>query len=197
MWYLLREVVFLYFSGNNALWVYLDFLKDSDAGLMTQPIGRKKNLVCVDVLGPSPFGCGEDDDEGRYPTIVYACDVVGVYMGISKVLYMVFTNELDGLTAFQSLELNKSIFEGSDALSSARETREKFHQQMLQAGGLLGCTTSTDAYFPATPMHLASSSYAASSSRVVGEDKECEEEDVEEKGGDEEGEYEEDDEERE
>ena len=32
LWYLLTEVVFLDCSGNSALWMYLDFLKDWDAG---------------------------------------------------------------------------------------------------------------------------------------------------------------------
>ncbi|KAE8807365.1 Serine/threonine-protein phosphatase 7 long form-like protein [Hordeum vulgare] len=44
---------------------------------------------------------GEDDDEARFPTIAYAWDVVGVYTGTSKVLYKVFTYELDGLAAFK------------------------------------------------------------------------------------------------
>ena len=32
LWYLLTEVVFPDCSGNSALWMYLDFLKDWDAG---------------------------------------------------------------------------------------------------------------------------------------------------------------------
>ncbi|KAI5007746.1 hypothetical protein ZWY2020_008794 [Hordeum vulgare] len=106
-----------------------------------------------------------------------------------------------------SSELNKSIFEVSDALSCVPQTRESekrlrgivknFVNKCRKLVGLLGCATSTDAYAPAAPMHLASSSHAASSSRVVGEDEEeYKEEDNEEEGGEEEGEDEEDDEER-
>ena len=32
LWYILTEVVFPDYSGNSALWMYLDFLKDWDAG---------------------------------------------------------------------------------------------------------------------------------------------------------------------
>ena len=32
LWYILTEVVFPDCSGNSALWMYLDFLKDWDAG---------------------------------------------------------------------------------------------------------------------------------------------------------------------
>ncbi|XBH54551.1 hypothetical protein VPH35_076836 [Triticum aestivum] len=46
LWYILTEVVFPDCSGNSALWMYLDFLKDWDAGYSW---GRRTRL-------PIPFG---------------------------------------------------------------------------------------------------------------------------------------------
>ena len=47
LWYILTEVVFPNYSGNSALWMYLDFLKDWDAGYSWR--GRRTRL-------PIPFG---------------------------------------------------------------------------------------------------------------------------------------------
>ena len=44
---------------------------------------------------------GGDDEDDQNPTVAYAWDVVRVYTGESKVLYKVFSNELDALTPFQ------------------------------------------------------------------------------------------------
>ncbi|KAI5011931.1 hypothetical protein ZWY2020_024065 [Hordeum vulgare] len=86
-----------------------------------------------------------------------------------------------------SSELNKSIFDGSDALSSApgyRDTEKKsrgtvknFINKCRKLVGLLGCASSANAYDPGGPMpSLASSSHVASSSRTVEEDDEEEDE---------------------
>ncbi|KAI4986173.1 hypothetical protein ZWY2020_018803 [Hordeum vulgare] len=100
------------------------------------------------------------------------------------------------LTNIRSSEVNKSIFEGSHALSSIpgtrvsekklRETVKKFVNKCRKLVGLLGCARSAHAYALASPLRsLSSLSHATSSSRVV-----------EEEDNEEEGEDEEDDEER-
>ena len=44
-WYLLTDVVFLDYSGNSALWMYLNFLKDWDAGYSWGPLGSPTYTV--------------------------------------------------------------------------------------------------------------------------------------------------------
>lgn len=69
------------------------------------PVGRPEKLV------QHPWtDSGEDGDEARYSTVVYASDVVGVYTGTFKAMYKVFTNELDALTTFEVYKLDYESF---------------------------------------------------------------------------------------
>nr|XP_020191843.1 protein MAIN-LIKE 1-like [Aegilops tauschii subsp. strangulata] len=100
LWYLLTEVVFLDCSGNSALWMYLDFLKDRDARYSWGAAGLAYLYPLLDDATQRAEVTSDDEDD-RNPTIAYTWDVVHVYTGESKALYKVFSNELDALTPFQ------------------------------------------------------------------------------------------------
>lgn len=114
-----------------------------------------------------------------------------------------------------SFELNRSIFEGSNALvhapgtaesdSALREMTKKFMMRCRKLVGMLGCASSVDVHAPGPSTHAtrhivassshagtASSSHAASSSHHIEEPEEDEEEeDVEQADGSDEGDEEE------
>nr|XP_020197435.1 uncharacterized protein LOC109783247 [Aegilops tauschii subsp. strangulata] len=109
-------------------------------------------------------------------------------------------------------ELNRNIFDGSNALSSdpetvegdnkLREATKKIINRCRKLAGMLGCAASVDVHVPppggstralASSSHTSegSSSHAASPSRLVNDTEEEEEVDEEEGGDDEEGDEEE------
>ncbi|KAE8809639.1 Serine/threonine-protein phosphatase 7 long form-like protein [Hordeum vulgare] len=69
LWYLLTEVVFPDYSGNNVLWMYLDFLKDWDEGYnwgsagLAYPYHSSHAASSSRVVGEDEEEYEEEDDE--------------------------------------------------------------------------------------------------------------------------------------